>query len=340
MTGRALVVRGDARRLPLPDASVDLVVTSPPYWGLRSYRDGGEHFDGQVGDEMTWRAHLDALLEVTRELVRVLKPTGSIFVNLGDKYGGAQGQQNNIHHRAARLTPEAVWARTKTTGFPRKSLMLLPERYRIACVDELGLIVRAVIVWSKPNGLPESVKDRVRRSHEDWVHLTVQRSYYADLDAIRQPHAEATVARAQLHRAPFSGQAHRDSDMPRTAVARDQMLHPEGALPGSVWTIPTEPLRVPPHLGVDHYAGFPSEWPRRLILGWSPADGVVLDPFGGSGTTAMVARALGRTAITVDLSHDYGRLADWRIHHSGHDAKVRNRTWADRQQALDVASTA
>src|SRR5690242_20257983 len=120
------IVQGDARNLHLPDESVDLIVTSPPYFGLRDYG-----VDGQVGAEPTPADFIKTLIECTREMVRVLKPSGSIFVNLGDKYR------------------------------KDKSLGLLPERYRIAAVDELGLIARAVIIWSKPNGLPESVTDRV-----------------------------------------------------------------------------------------------------------------------------------------------------------------------------------
>ena len=118
MTGSARIIRGNALALPLADDSVDLVVTSPPYFGLRSYQDGGEHYSGQIGDEPTPAEFVDALIAATREMVRVLKPSGSIFVNLGDKMAG-------------------------------KSLMLLPERYRIRAVDELGLIARAVVIWSK-----------------------------------------------------------------------------------------------------------------------------------------------------------------------------------------------
>ena len=88
--------------------------------------------------------------------------------------------------------------------------------------------------------------------------------------------------------------------------------HPLGKLPGSVWTVPTEPLTVPDHLGVDHFAAFPLEWPRRIIRAWSPPGGLVLDPFGGTGTVALAAKAAGRTGITVDLSADYCRLAEWR----------------------------
>lgn len=98
--------------------------------------------------------------------------------------------------------------------------------------------------------------------------------------------------------------------------------NPLGKLPGSVWTIPTQPLRVPDHLGVDHFAAFPMEWPRRIIRGWSPADGTVLDPFGGTGTTALVARAWGRHGISVDMSADYCRLAEWRVNDPGELARA------------------
>lgn len=305
--GRAIVIRGEARRLPIPDASVDLIVTSPPYFGLRTYEDGGQVYDGQLGTEPTPAEYLANLMACTREWVRVLKPQGSIFVDLGDKYSdragpGWNGSSDRFLSRADRPP------RVKTTDVAkRKSLLLLPERYRIACVDDLHLVARAVIVWDKPNAMPESVTDRVRRSHEDWVHLTKRSDYYADLDEIREPHA-----------------------------GNEEKFHPLGRLPGSVWRIQTEPLVVPQYLEVDHHAAFPSEWPRRMILGWCPADGVVLDPLGGTGTTAMVARALGRTGISVDLSWDYCRIARWRVFESDHAAKVQGRTWHNRQTILEV----
>jgi hypothetical protein len=268
-----------------------------------------------------------------------------------------------------------------------KSLLLLPERYRIAAVDELGLIARAVLVWSKPNGLPESVTDRVRRSHEDWVHLTRQPKYFASVDELREPStpqrgAAGTFKRERPSHTLVPGQAATQHRADRDDVPA---YNPLGKLPGSVWTVPTQPLNVPAELGVDHFAAFPMEWPRRLILGWSPREvctvcgegrrpvtesqltpyrdgtsngrpksqdvsgtrpgngwngagypyvsrsvrvtgyacacpdtaarstpGVVLDPFGGTGTTALVAAMLGRRGISVDLSADYCRLAEWR----------------------------
>lgn len=410
--GRAVILRGDARSLPLPDESVDLIVTSPPYWALRSYTDGGEHYAGQIGSEATPREYLDALLACTREWMRVLKPGGSLWVNLGDKYSSPGGHTDN--GVAARLQGRPNLRKqgradrtTATFGIPAKSLMLLPERYRIACVDELGLIARAVVVWSKPNGLPESVKDRVRRSHEDWVHLTKSPRYFAAMDEIR-------VAQQTLGERHEGKSGHREGH-PSKGRITERALHVLGRLPGSVWEVPTQPLTVPADLDVEHFAAFPTEWPRRLILGWSPSgictvcgkglrpvvdrpgrtghdnnpfgrdgsrkkstlDGgqkewdarmanpdriigyacactpfrepsgndwptrqpvreydlegwtppptrpaVVLDPFGGTGTTALVASVLGRVGISVDLSMDYCRLAQWRTTDPGERARA------------------
>lgn len=223
----------------------------------------------------------------TAEMARVLKPSGSIFVNLGDSYSSGK--------------PGSARA---------KSLQLVPERYRIRCVDELGLIARAVIVWSKPNGLPESVTDRVRRSHEDWVHLTLQPRYFESVDEIREQHLNTGGGRGAYSTKATSAAVHAGMSAHGSLHMTDG--HPLGKLPGSVWTIPTQPLKVPAELGVDHFAAFPMEWPRRLILGWSPPDGVVLDPFSGTGTTALVATMLGRQGVGVELNPDYLRLAEWR----------------------------
>jgi DNA modification methylase len=196
----AVVLRADARRLPLPDASVDLIVTSPPYFGLRSYTDTRDcpkcrdliadgrdprqawpdyqaHWDrdhkplpyaGQIGSEGTPAEWVAALVECTREWVRVLKPSGSIFVNLGDKFAGSGGDGNSglLAPKFKGNTDAAPPSRGKRWGYQPKSLLGLPWRYALACTDELGLILRRDIVWAKPNGLPESVTDRCRSSHE------------------------------------------------------------------------------------------------------------------------------------------------------------------------------
>jgi hypothetical protein len=362
-TGRAIVLQGDARRLPVQDNSVDLVVTSPPFLNLRSYVDGGVHMEKQIGtgarDE-----YLHQMWDATAEMVRVLKPTGSLFVELGDSYTD-------------------------------KCLNMTPHRYAIGCVDRLGLYKRAEIIWSRPNGLPESVTDRVRRAHSVVFHFTLQPRYYSAVDEVREPHAARTHeqavidARAGLRKVSQHRNAVIEGRRERSVTPPP---NPLGKLPGSVWTIPTSPLSVPEHLGVDHFAAYPPELVRRIVLGWSPrgvcvecgegrrpvADkrvvgghlapnardyrrlvngedsggehwkliegrsevtitgyacacpepiapttpGVVLDPFGGTGTSSLVASCYGRIGISVDLSHDYSRLARWRTSNGRERARV------------------
>jgi DNA modification methylase len=374
MIGTAHVIRADARHLPIASDSVDLVITSPPYYGLRSYQDNGSHYTGQIGSEPTPTDYLTNLLDVTRECIRVLKISGSMWINLGDRYAtGNSGDRNNgfnIRHGNApgRQTQERSQLRsTRAHGIPTKSLVGLPWRYALACIDDLGLTLRAELIWSKPNGLPESVTDRVRRSHEQWFHFTLSPRYFSAVDEIREEFRAEHKVRGREPNSGFPGKDRHPSTDHRS---------PLGKLPGSVWEVATEPLRAPDHLGIDHYAAFPTEWPKRIIRGWSPAgvcrecgegrrpigdresetlsktgghitavpdkpDGregtrkalrvsitdyvcacpqptapttpaVILDPFGGTGTTALVAKALGRTGITVDMSADYCRYAQWR----------------------------
>jgi DNA modification methylase len=427
----AIVLRGDARNLPLPDGCVDLIVTSPPYFGLRSYTDGGEHYAGQIGSEGTPAAWLDALLDCTTEWVRVLKPEGNLFVNLGDKYsgnetGGALTAPGPGLSNPMGMQQQASRRGRYRSGLPPKSLMGLPWRYAIGCTDQLGLILRAEIVWAKPNGLPESVTDRVRRGHEQVFHFTKQPRYYAAVDEIREPHARPRSAEQMRSNAQSARNAMRHSgrdgvmrggEMPRDG-GEFTASNPLGKLPGSVWSIPSAPLQVPERLGVDHFAAFPPALVRPLVLGWSPPGvctacghgrrpvvereltinrkgtqtqrgisainggttgqtlgweranhitgyacactegtgswtttapttnyarpasyaleaaataqptlpptrpAVVLDPFGGTGTTALVASCYGRTGVTVDLSADYCRLAAWRVNDPGERARA------------------
>lgn len=257
------LIRGDATSLPLADDSVDLICTSPPYFALRSYTDGGEHYDGQIGSEATPQAFLEALWVWTAECRRVLKPSGSLWVNLGDSYSRGSrttvdGTTDKRRQGDSRVPP--------CTFVPAKSLMGLPWRYAIGCIDQLGLILRAEVIWSKPNGLPESVTDRVRRSHEQWFHMTKEPRYFSAVDEVR----EAQVGGGHIQHAKGAAVAS-DGTRHRAFGKTPEDYNPLGKLPGSVWTIPTEPLRVPDHLGVDHFAAFPSEFPRRIILGWSPS---------------------------------------------------------------------
>jgi hypothetical protein len=306
------LVRADAVRIPLRDESVDLIVSSPPYYSLRSYRDGDEHYTGQIGSEPTPQAFLEALWSVLGECWRVLKPTGSCWINLGDKRSGSGGHNNsNLSSRwstaplqggkkalarldadeaggdAYRATRRNAPDRYNQAAFGRpKSKMLLPHRFAIGCEDGLadlegkGWIVRQDVCWQKLNGLPESVTDRCRDSHEYLFHLTKSERYFSAVDEVRVPHAGVSVKRAQPHRAD-PGRAAREGRMnggvgPAHTLALEQMNHPLGKLPGSVWAIASEPLIIPEavqqHYDLpDHFAAFPQELPRRIVLGWSPS---------------------------------------------------------------------
>ena len=393
----------NALALPIPDESVDLIVTSPPYFGLRSYQDGGEHYDGQIGSEATPAEFVDALIAATREMVRVLKPSGSIWVNLGDKYAQNTERSRNAvgggldGGKPVRIDGTVTLGSLRN-GVPTKSLIGVPWRYALRCIDDLGLILRAEVIWSKPNGLPESVTDRVRRSHETWFHFTRQPRYYSAVDEIRGGYAPDASARRALYRAPSASryaEGNRKDAARKTSMGVGIDENPLGKLPGSVWEIPTQPLQVPAELGIDHFAAFPMELPRRIIRGWSPSGictacgegrrpvtsgkaepnpalslatrartntasastaaactstlgraaseatrmvvgeacacpdtsaptrpAVVLDPFGGTGTVALVARVLGRQCWHVDLSRDYCQLARWRVTHPGELARA------------------
>lgn len=329
----AALVRADARRLPLADESVDLVVTSPPYWSMRSYTDGGSHFDEQIGSEASPVEYLNDLWNVTAECMRVLKPSGSMFVNLGDKRQmppGHEGPAKRMREAAGQFNGRA--RRPDVTFVPWGSRMLLPQRYAIGCQDR-GWIVRSEIIWAKPATLDTKATDRVMDSHEHWWHLVKQRPYFSNIDDIREPYADHTIYTAKLERdtgyeRPRGNPNRVDGGRPKSNP------HPLGRVPGSVWRVATEKVERPAHIDVEHFAPFPQEWPRRFILGWSPASGIVLDPFSGTGTTALVARALGRFGIGFDLSHDYMRLARWRIFQSGHGLKAQARTNRERQGSL------
>ncbi len=172
------------------------------------------------------------------------------------------------------------------------------------------------MIWAKPNGLPESVRDCCARKHEAVWHFTKSERYSADMGPIREP--LVAPGRTAGHNAlkgqgagpaggPSGWRSGNSVDQPGPTGARHSSFHPLGALPPDVWSIATEPLRVPEELGVEHFAAFTAELMRRIVLGWSPQSGVVLDALGGTGTPAAVARALGRHGISVELSADYCR---------------------------------
>jgi len=314
---RNQILIGDALNTlgTLPSASVDTVVTSPPYYRLRDYQ-----IHGQLGMEDRVDDWVDRLVSVCDELARVMKPTGSLWLNLGDSY-----------------------SRHPRFGAPPKSLLLGPERLLLA-LSGRGWIVRNKIVWAKPNPMPASVRDRLNTTWEPMFLLVLSPRAYFSLNAIREPHrsTRAPITKPPTgikygggKRPPWAGPLAGSNDGLLKARAEGRSGHRLGKNPGDVWTVAT--AKFPGH----HFATFPtalierplkatcpervcgscgSPWRRsgqrlqpsfRCNGAWRP--GLVLDPFLGSGTTAVVAERLGRDWLGIELKPEYVEMATERI---------------------------
>lgn len=310
----------------LPDESVNCIVTSPPYWGLRDYG-----VDGQIGLEPTLAEFLDRLVAVFRECRRVLAKDGTMWVNMGDAYWsnptrGASGPDNRGNNKGG-------YDRRKRglgDGFKDKSLMGQPWRLALALQDD-GWFLRSEIIWSKPSAMPESAKDRPTKSHETIFLFAKSKRYWYDALAIAEPCVEAGCPRDQPmksfggwatgpgshcvieHNMPgsYKGSRHGRKDGPGqdrrsgTPTGGSDMRNAR-----TVWQIATTPYSKA------HFATFPPELPRRCIAAGCPPGGVVLDPFAGSGTTLAVALSLGRRAIGIELNPEYCDLIRDRVIHT------------------------
>ena len=285
----------------LPDASVDCIVTSPPYFGLRDYG-----ADGQYGLESSPAEYVETMRALFAECRRVLADDGTSWLNLGDSYG------------------------------PNKNLLGIPWRVAFALQDD-GWILRNSIIWAKPNGMPETVTDRLSTRHENLFLFSKSRRYWFDLDPIRDEPLSASNSRPQLVRArqlaaergitdehiaamravgmsdagkalttqSGTGKNRQDvqalADEAKSALGGyyREFLTTQGRNPGDVWTIATQP-----YPGA-HFAVFPYEIPRRCIVAGCKPGGTVLDPFNGSGTTGLAAQNNGRRYIGIDINADY-----------------------------------
>jgi DNA modification methylase len=351
----------------LPTGSVDCVVTSPPYWGLRDYgtagwtggrtdcahtpgpartatagppapapgpmsaavqidssgvcgRCGAVRVDRQYGLEATPAEYVDHLRAVFDQLARVLVPTGTAWLVLGDSYSA---NSDGYHNSAAGKPHQPSFRARRPVGF--KNLLGMPWRVAFALQDD-GWIVRNAVVWHKPNAMPESVRDRLTCRYELVFLLARSRRYWFDLDPIRQPLARPEALDQQITiGGPKSRHAGRGASARRhghtiygatgggvepargAALAptghRHDTAHPRGKNPGDVWSIPTRPLRAA------HFAAFPVDLPTRCIAAGCPSGGLVLDPFSGAGTTGLAAQTLGRRYIGIDLNPAFHRLA-------------------------------
>ena len=295
---RNAILTGDAltRLRELPASSVDTVVTSPPYFQLRDYG-----ATGQLGLEPNVAGWVADLRDVCREVARVLVPTGSLWLNLGDSF-----------------------SRHPKYGAPVKGLLLAPERLLLALAQD-GWLVRTKVIWAKTNPMPSSVTDRLTLTYEVIYFLVRQPTYFFDLDAIRETHRSSGAKRARVPQQQppvWAGPLAASRNGLRRARRSGEPGHPLGKNPGDVWQIPTKGFRGA------HFATFPPELVRRPILATCPAvvctacgqgqkvstgtlqcdchaparGGIVLDPFFGTGTVGLVAQSLGRDWLGIALN--------------------------------------
>lgn len=251
----------------LKEKSVNTCVTSPPYWGLRDYGNGD-----QLGQEETPEKFVENLVNVFREVRRVLRDDGTVWLNLGDSYCGTghKGDHTDPKHKDGR-NGQKVALNNKIQGFKSKDLIGIPWRVAFALQAD-GWYLRQDIIWHKNNPMPEPVKDRCTKSHEYIFLLSKSSKYYYDNEAIK--------------------------------------YGPENSNKRSVWTVPIASYSEA------HFATYPPELIKPCILAGCPEGGTVLDPFGGSGTTAQVASNLNRNAILCELNPEYVDIAKGRLHDS------------------------
>lgn len=311
----------------LSDESVNCIVTSPPYFGLRDYG-----VDGQLGLEASPEAFVEALVTVFREARRVLRSDGTFWLNLGDSYNGSgKGRNGDGSGREGgkqgtnRGSVEGRLHKADVAGLKPKDLLMMPARVALALQAD-GWYLRSDIIWAKPNPMPESVKDRPTKSHEHVFLLTKSPRYFYDAEAIKEPIAESTVSRSlrgvsdhhkTVNGAP--GQTAHSMNQPRPNVRKQDALdkrtytgfndryfakdQPLTRNKRDVWTIATKSFKGA------HFAVMPEALVQPCILAGCPVNGVVLDPFMGSGTVARVAHKLGRCYIGSEINPAYVEMA-------------------------------
>jgi DNA modification methylase len=352
----------------LPEESVNCVVTSPPYWGLRKYAgekdrlwDNHNRCEHEWGDELchreskedsasgiagtpragcgfsasggqsclkcgAWRGaygleptialYIQHSIEVLKAIKRVLRPGGVVFWNIADSYNGSGKKEVQINSPKQMTNGGAIEQRENNdTTLKPKDLCLIPERMAIAAQDA-GWWVRSMIVWSKPNPMPESVTDRPTDAYENIIMLTKSARYWYDGEAVKEAaidwgERDRTNGKYKVEGLANGLTGKQANHENRTYAGFNQRWGTTKPSPTrnlrNVWEIPTQPYKEA------HFATFPEKIPERCILASCPQDGVVLEPFAGSGTTLAVAKRLGRKSIGIELSEQYCQLAIKRI---------------------------
>lgn len=304
-----MILIGDAyeQLATLPSKSVQCCVTSPPYWALRDYG-----VDGQIGLESSPQAYIGALLMIFEQVHRVLKDDGTLWLNLGDSYATGAGKADKAGGRAginsrqihAKAVPDCGPNRLPIPGLKAKDLIGIPWRLALS-LQSVGWYLRQDIIWSKPNPMPESVRDRCTKSHEYLFLLAKSERYFFDSQAIREPTSHGREAKWDNG---LDGHGGGESHAGQGSSTRKFSRDPGRRNRRTVWTVAPKPVK-----GATHFATFPPALIEPCILAGSRPDDTVLDPFFGTGTTGLVAKAHGRRYIGIELNPTYAELARGRI---------------------------
>lgn len=297
-----------------PDAFVDCCVTSPPYWNLRDYG-----IEGQLGLEPTIYEFVEKMMTVFGEVFRVLKPEGTLWLNLGDSYNsGLPGSRNPKRWPKQSRNDHKPSSKPMQPELKVKDLCGIPWRVAFA-LQASGWYLRQDIIWHKPNPMPESVRDRCTKAHEYIFLMSKNKKYYYDCDAIKEEAVESNASRPRMGQGPNTqyNQKRRDQDRAGSYGEHGSIKHeasnagtktkrfgsdPEMRNKRDVWTVPLAPFPEA------HFATFPPALIEPCILAGCPEGGLVLDPFMGSGTTAMVAYENRRNHIGCELNPEYIKL--------------------------------
>lgn len=302
----------------LPDNSIDCCVTSPPYYALRDYG-----CDGQIGLEETPEKYIESLCDVFSEVRRVLTPQGTLWLNIGDSYNGNKvGNTEVVKNK--KVSESNDFHKKLWGGAKPKDLIGIPWMLAFALRSQ-GWYLRQDIIWQKPNPMPESVTDRCTKSHEYIFLLSKSQKYYFDYESIQE---EATssdkprvfgannqkgtlrndigrVYKPRTKNCQYDGQRPNSMHLAREAGLSDEVYPVRNKR--DVWTVNTKPCKEA------HFATYPFELIKPCILAGCPENGIVLDPFMGSGTTAIVARSLNRNYLGVELNPEYIKIAHKRL---------------------------
>ena len=300
------IICGDSLEVlkTLPADSVDCIITSPPYYGLRDYG-----VEGQIGLEKTLAEYLDRMLTIPAECKRILKPVGVMFWNHGDSYGTGSGTgiRNGKQATVRGTQMNKTWQREgkkKIIGY-EKSLLFQNFRLAIRMCDEQKWIARNLLIWHKPNVMPSSAKDRFTVDFEPVFFFSKSKKYWFETQY--EQYAEP-MNRWGGDNLKANGKSEWDNETGQT-IYRDRNMRPNslGRNKRAVWKIATHPFKEA------HFATFPEALIEPMIKAGCPQGGVVLDPFFGAGTSGMVAKKLGRNFIGIELNPDYIEIANKRL---------------------------